>query len=102
MFRRSPSSPLFPYTTLFRSEPTAADPWDLRKVAHLHRRAGFGVTWNELERDRAAGPSASVDRFLHPAEATAEQQQILDGLRHGVDRKSTRLNSSHVAISYAV
>ena len=30
----------------YRPEP--GDPWDLRKVAHLHRRAGFAATWAEL------------------------------------------------------
>jgi len=31
-------------------EPTTADPWDLRKVGHLYRRAGFGATWEEIQR----------------------------------------------------
>ncbi|HMC67226.1 MAG TPA: hypothetical protein VKI65_19980, partial [Gemmataceae bacterium] len=47
-------------------EPTAKEPWDLRKVAHLHRRAGFGATWAELQRDLKDGPAASVDRLLKP------------------------------------
>ena len=36
-----------------RYEPTPDDPWDVRKVAHLHRRAGFGATRAELLRDVA-------------------------------------------------
>src|SRR5262245_53520513 len=44
--------------------PDAAAPWDLRRVAHLHRRAGFAATWAELQRDLADGPKASVDRLL--------------------------------------
>ena len=32
-------------------QPTAKDPWDLPKVAHLHRRAGFGAGRGELTRD---------------------------------------------------
>src|SRR5205814_289089 len=43
-------------------EPTAAEPWDLRKVAHLHRRAGFEATWSELQRDLKEGVAASVKR----------------------------------------
>jgi uncharacterized protein (DUF1800 family) len=65
-------------------EPSASDPWDLRKVAHLHRRAAFGATWAELQRDLRDGPAASIDRLLHPAEPTEEEREILDLLRQGV------------------
>lgn len=44
--------------------PDTRAPWDLRRVVHLHRRAGFGGTWRELQRDLKEGPKASVDRFL--------------------------------------
>jgi hypothetical protein len=67
-------------------EPSADDPWDLRKVAHLHRRAGFGATWGELRRDLEAGPAASVKRLLHPGHESPEGRQVLDGLRQGVLR----------------
>jgi uncharacterized protein (DUF1800 family) len=52
------SDPWAPYSA------TASDPWDLRRVVHLHRRAGFGATWLELERDLADGPEAAIDRIL--------------------------------------
>jgi uncharacterized protein (DUF1800 family) len=52
------SSPWAPYSA------TASAPWDLRRVVHLHRRAGFGATWLELERDLADGPGAAIDRIL--------------------------------------
>jgi uncharacterized protein (DUF1800 family) len=76
-------------------EPTPADPWDLRKVAHLHRRACFGPTWAELERDLKDGPAASVERLLHPPEQCAELQQIEEGLRQGAlqMRASERLKA---------
>src|SRR5436309_12212618 len=45
-------------------EPTEADPWDRRKVAHLYRRAGFGANWAELEDGVKLGPKACVDRVL--------------------------------------
>ncbi len=64
-------------------EPTAADPWDLRKVAHLHRRAGFGATWDVLQRDRKDGPAASVERLLKPPGQTPDLQQVEEGLRQG-------------------
>jgi hypothetical protein len=65
-------------------QPTEKDPWDLKKVAHLHRRAGFGATRSELQRDLKAGMEASVHRFLSPPALTAEQTQVLQGLRQGV------------------
>src|ERR1700733_10162853 len=39
-------------------------PWDLARVVHLHRRAGFAATWAEIERDLRDGPEASVTRVL--------------------------------------
>src|SRR5262249_57291412 len=39
-------------------------PWDLRRVVHLHRRAGFAATWQEVQRDLKDGPKASIDRLL--------------------------------------
>src|SRR3712207_9073189 len=76
MIRRPPRSTLFPYTTLFRS--------------HRQRRGARGRRLDvrrhpgRRERSRSAGPHARRRRA---------------GLR---DRKSTRLNSSHANISYAV
>ena len=52
------SDPWAPYSA------TASAPWDLRRVVHLHRRAGFGATWLELERDLADGPEVAIDRIL--------------------------------------
>jgi uncharacterized protein (DUF1800 family) len=47
-----------PYT------PDSGAPWDLRRVVHLHRRAGFAASWDELQRDLRDGPAASVGRLL--------------------------------------
>jgi uncharacterized protein (DUF1800 family) len=44
--------------------PDESTPWDLRRVVHLHRRAGFAATWDELRRDLEDGPEASVVRLL--------------------------------------
>ena len=44
--------------------PDEAMPWDLRRVVHLHRRAGFAATWDELQRDLNDGPEASINRLL--------------------------------------
>jgi len=44
--------------------PSEQTPWNLRRVVHLHRRAGFAGTWGEIERDLKEGPAASVNRLL--------------------------------------
>src|SRR5262249_40874213 len=44
--------------------PGGKPPWDLRRVVHLNRRAGFAATWKELQRDLRAGPGKSIDRLL--------------------------------------
>jgi uncharacterized protein (DUF1800 family) len=50
--------------------PDEKAPWDLRRVVHLHRRAGFAATWDELQRDLRDGPDKSIDRLL---QGTARQ-----------------------------
>jgi uncharacterized protein (DUF1800 family) len=47
-----------------RYQPTAECPWDLSRVVHLHRRAGFAATWPEIQRDLKDGPEASVSRIV--------------------------------------
>jgi uncharacterized protein (DUF1800 family) len=44
--------------------PDDAAPWNLRRVVHLHRRAGFAATWSQIERDLKDGPKESIDRLL--------------------------------------
>src|SRR2546430_7540245 len=83
MIRRPPRSTLFPYTTLFRS-------------VRL-REQGEAALGNEV--DRARG-SRRFDRIQHLVEADAEVGIVPADARP--DRKSTRLNSSHSQISYAV
>src|SRR5699024_12662480 len=83
---RPPSPPLFPYTTLFRSGQSALDRLPVG-VLHLGD-VGVGVRGQ----DRVQG---ALDRV-------GEELRECAGQRGGVDRKSTRLNSSHVSISYAV
>src|SRR3712207_7602056 len=85
MIRRPPRSTLFPYTTLFRSAAPARGGADGAHPDDGQLRVARGVR-------RAAGP-AVLD--LHPHAACAV-------LRPHEDRKSTRLNSSHANISYAV
>src|SRR5256885_11011953 len=77
MIRRPPRSTLFPYTTLFRS---------IDAVAQI-TKSGFVFLF-----DRVSG------KPLFPVEEQAVPASDLSG----EDRKSTRLNSSHLVISYAV
>src|SRR5690349_22752365 len=76
MIRRPPRSTLFPYTTLFRS--LAGKALDLRQPVPREGADVLAVLRN------------------HPVEMFAGAREVLR------DRKSTRLNSSHVEISYAV
>ncbi len=71
----SNQSPWSPY------EPAPESPWNLRKVAHLHRRAGFGATRAELLRDLQAGPARSVENLFHPAQLPTDAQEAIDSLR---------------------
>src|SRR3712207_7116599 len=82
MIRRPPRSTLFPYTTLFRS---------------------LGVRMRPLSRTVAARLARLPHRHVGPGLVLAEAATPLARL-HGLalDRKSTRLNSSHANISYAV
>jgi uncharacterized protein (DUF1800 family) len=51
-------------TVWAKYEPTDKTPWNLGRAVHLHRRAGFAATWDELQRDLKDGPTASVERLL--------------------------------------
>src|SRR2546430_7232858 len=90
MIRRPPRSTLFPYTTLFRSElghGVAALPAGTRLVGRSAR-------------DRSRPRSLSQDCFQSRGASASKRGLLLHLLRQ--DRKSTRLNSSHSQISYAV
>jgi uncharacterized protein (DUF1800 family) len=63
--------------------PDADAPWDLRRVVHLHRRAGFAATWDEIQRDLKDGPEASIDRLL---EGKSRSRGVPDGFAAFADR----------------
>src|SRR5947209_15484065 len=94
IIRRPPRSTLFPYTTLFRSE--ARDHAGCRcRHSRPKARAPRG----------ARSPGGSQIGFEHARIAPDLCERALGEpapLRHHEDRKSTRLNSSHANISYAV
>src|SRR3712207_8478421 len=97
MIRRPPRSTLFPYTTLFRSggvrEGLPGTHADVLRRAVL-RGAPSGARRHHRARAGAAEP-------LRPLRA-ATRLALLRVVRSPEDRKSTRLNSSHANISYAV
>src|SRR5690348_17592523 len=86
MLPRPPRSTLFPYTTLFRSRIHVR-----RILAHAgldRERSGGQGSFGPAVRPASTGIHAGADRGNCPSQ--------------GLDRKSTRLNSSHPSISYAV
>src|SRR5258705_6505403 len=82
MIRRPPRSTLFPYTTLFRSEGAAASRAIVRGAPRRRGRTELAPRRRPPSYGRAAFPCSGADAWA--------------------DRKSTRLNSSHLGISYAV
>src|SRR5690606_39620785 len=86
---RPPSSTLFPYTTLFRSQVT---PQHIDFMLSKIPRGRF-ATVEEV---------AALIAWAASAECSFTTGQVLDISGGRADRKSTRLNSSHVKISYAV
>src|SRR3712207_7552882 len=101
MIRRPPRSTLFPYTTLFRSDGHRAAP-------------GCGLEHGDVPQRAVVQPDPVEPAVDHPgigdqrvpegldsnvtrADVQAPERRVLIG-----DRKSTRLNSSHANISYAV
>src|SRR5258705_4361041 len=84
MIRRPPRSTLFPYTTLFRSSP--------------YVRRSFCFSRNCLPKSDMRPPL-----FWPCCKQLREKQKLRPHVRfRQADRKSTRLNSSHLGISYAV
>lgn len=55
---------LDPKTAWSPYSPSADNPWDLRKVGHVYRRAAFGANWNELDAGLKLGPQKLVDQLL--------------------------------------
>src|SRR5689334_23950637 len=92
MIRRPPRSTLFPYTTLFRSH---------RDFGH---RPELQPNHYRLSRDPGGG-NGSIEQLASQTtahEAGIRGHSLAKGCCKSADRKSTRLNSSHSSISYAV
>src|SRR5690242_21022285 len=87
-----PRSTLFPYTTLFRSEWLSSQ---LNGDGDKARLARVAEVWQEI--NRRASDVAEYNLERKPLVFT-----VFGLLSEATDRKSTRLNSSHMSISYAV
>src|SRR5256885_7219539 len=104
MIRRPPRSTLFPYTTLFRSRIGSRDHVRLRELLLHAGAARHDFRAPVLVRGAEAG---DPQRLLHLVEKLLLVDRLGEKaerphLRRLQDRKSTRLNSSHLVISYAV
>src|SRR3712207_6983479 len=88
MIRRPPRSTLFPYTTLFRSA------GQLKPVGEILQE--LANKWNDMNDKQKAMVSSSLGVYQ-----ISRFSALMQGLAKE-DRKSTRLNSSHANISYAV
>src|SRR5438309_8832935 len=86
MTRRPPISTLFPYTTLFRSE-------NFTNGSQVLFMDPYEISWSSGNRNLCPTPSSGVCSGVDTR---------WNNVRDNLDRKSTRLNSSHSSISYAV
>ena len=60
-----------------RWKPTDDQPWNLRRVVHLHRRVGFAANWETIQRDLCDGSDAAINRLLKP-EVSPDFVQMAD------------------------
>src|SRR5207248_11044615 len=94
---RAPPSPLFPYTTLFRSDAAAHEHAAAFHVNRAHRIA------EQHHAQHHPGSWFSDSLLGDAADVEHRRRQIVEDHGSGItDRKSTRLNSSHRTTSYAV
>src|SRR3712207_7819513 len=93
MIRRPPRSTLFPYTTLFRSKHS--------KGGQMSTTTHTVISERKLHANRTNAQS-STGPCTPQGKARSSQNATTHGLTSQTDRKSTRLNSSHANISYAV
>src|SRR2546429_1691031 len=91
MIRRPPRSTLFPYTTLFRSHPVVRGRFDER-----------ALRFDQVQAHKSCCRAADEEKEGNRSEVQPGDPFVIRGEKPGLDRKSTRLNSSHGYISYAV
>src|SRR5256885_8372228 len=100
MIRRPPRSTLFPYTTLSRSPPEHGGAKNIRHIAESLARSG--VECQVLVKMHPPSPERRRFAGQHPDGLESSRSEFTRFDPRTLDRKSTRLNSSHLVISYAV
>lgn len=70
-------------------QPSPQSPWDIQKVGHLYRRAGFGATMPELETALKAGPEKTVDALLQGGPGGEQFEKDTDGWAQPFVRANT-------------
>src|SRR5439155_23808568 len=100
--RPPPTPPPFPYTTLFRSVAAQPRAHGLDRAHADDRRGQSERESGAAFRDPVVDRRAREERHGYSCNRPYESGDNAENHQMRVDRKSTRLNSSHVAISYAV
>src|SRR5207249_10690365 len=96
----APRPPLFPYTTLFRSPRSIQQ---ANRILAVIARVGTELAQDHLLGLSSCFPIALINcPQILPSPLVSQPRSLLFSVLVGLDRKSTRLNSSHVSISYAV
>src|SRR3712207_8773716 len=96
MIRRPPRSTLFPYTTLFRSN------WDENLLINALKSKVIDLIWNKSEKSQKPIYLIIDDTISEKTKPSSKAVNPIEKCYFHKDRKSTRLNSSHANISYAV
>src|SRR3712207_9074232 len=99
MIRRPPRSTLFPYTTLFRS---AVELVSALATVGILLYGGYQVIDGDVTVGGLVGFMAALNGFFDPIQQLSQLYTQYQAGMAALDRKSTRLNSSHANISYAV
>src|SRR5256885_16699830 len=107
MIRRPPRSTLFPYTTLFRSNKPLVWPyWPIKLRTSSSHEEGcereFAIATKEFIGEKGQVTAVKTVRIEMKDGKMVEVPGSEQVLKADLDRKSTRLNSSHLVISYAV
>src|SRR5699024_11252436 len=100
--RTHPSRPLVPYTTLFRSASSSRSRVSCRWSTPSSSTASSNCRWKVQWADPLRPPPTCLTRSFHVTDTTNPLgvSEHSHGADVHVDRKSTRLNSSHVSFSY--
>src|SRR5256885_14000414 len=102
MIRRPPRSTLFPYTTLFRSPAREGDAHQVEIGAQCDAKVSASLGRLSAESEIRQQEAKHADDHARDERHSPRKRHSHGDEGAGQDRKSTRLNSSHLVISYAV